>query len=212
MNDSGISVWSCASPVVRKWALGFSGFWNWASMWEFGVIFSNSSNTLNSSGSPFAPSALPMQNETHNRQKQKLEDPSTRLSWIGKHCSIKLANSVRQGKRIWALTCVKDDRALSQGRSVLSFGFIFKFKPELELVVMSSPMTTSSMTTSSSSGLSLKINSKSKIQNKKELSSTILGTYKGPYAFNLAHHICNLNLSSTFVWLALQYRKGSWVS
>ena len=111
MNDSGTSVWSCASPVVRKWALGFSGFWNWLSMWEFGVFFSNSSNTLKTSGSPFAPSALPMQNESHNRQKQKLENPSTRLSWIGKHCSIKVANSVGQGERIWAFACVKDDRA-----------------------------------------------------------------------------------------------------
>ena len=207
MNALGTSVWTCDSPVVRKWALGFSGFWNWLSMWEFGVFFTNSSNTLNTSGIPFAPSALPMQNKSHNREKQKLENPSTRLTCIGKHCSIKLANSVGQGQRIWALTCVKDDRALSQGRSALFLKLIFKFKPELELLVTPSPITTNS-----SSGLILKINSKSKIQKKKHLSSTILGTFKGPNAFNLAHHICKLKLSSSFVWLALQYRKGSWVS
>ena len=62
------------------------------------------------------------------------------------------------------------------------FWIDFKFKPELDLVVTSSPITTSS---------SLCLTWQS-IQNKKEPSSTILGTYKCPSAFTLAHHTCKL--------------------
>ena len=61
-------------------------------------------------------------------------------------------------------------------------GLIFKFKLELEIVVMSSVMTTISTWTWKS------------IQNKKESSSTILGTHKSSYYFTLAHQTCKLDL------------------